>query len=163
MRISIYLDSVTGIGQAYNKSFHENLESLQCFISYNWRNKMCFKGKTLPRTRFRISLAQVFVSQTLYFLQDFSPRYLYELLPYQTTSHNAILSRNIPPFHFKHNFFKNPFFSFWNNLMQQCRLINSKFRKFEYFWKKYQDALPTVHIYVSVSRVLNILQGYVLV
>ena len=39
-----------------------------------------------------------------------SPRYLYELLPLQTTSHNTRSSRNITLFHFKHNFFKNSFF-----------------------------------------------------
>ena len=49
-----------------------------------------------------------------------SPRYVYELLPLQTTSLNARSSRNVSLFHFKHNYFKNSFFPFviieWKNL-----------------------------------------------
>ena len=59
--------------QTYNNSFRERLESspVQCFINYNWSNKRYFKGKTLPRTSFRIFSAQALFSQTLHFLQDF--------------------------------------------------------------------------------------------
>ena len=45
-----------------------------------------------------------------------------------TTSHNTRSSRNISLFHFKHNFFKNYFFSFCKKWMEQSRQIYSKFR-----------------------------------
>ena len=100
--------------QAYNNSFHGSLESHQYNISLaltgaitgSSKEKLYQKLGLEPlqhRRWFRklCTFYKIFKNQ--------SPRYLYELLPLQTISHNTRSSRNNPLFHFKHNFFKNSF------------------------------------------------------
>ena len=51
------------------------------------------------------------------------------------------MSRNIPHFHFKQDFFKN-FFSFCSNWIVESRQIYSKLRKFEFFLKSILNIRP---------------------
>ena len=114
----------------YNKSFHENLKSLQYNASLAITGLIRGTSKeklyqeldleSLQRRRWFRKLC------TLYkIFKNQSSRYLYDLLPLQTTSHNTRSSRNIPLFPFRHNLFKSSFFPSviikWNNLDKSIR------------------------------------------
>ena len=101
--------------RAYNKSFHESFESLQynasLAITGTKRGTSKIKlyqelgSESLPHRRWSRKLSlfyKIFKNQ--------SPRYLYELLPLQTTSYNTRLSRNILPFFSNTNSSKTLFF-----------------------------------------------------
>ena len=125
------------------------ISPVQCLISYNWSNKeKLYQEVGLESLQHRhwfhklSSFYKIFKNQ--------SPHYLYELLLLQTTSNNTRSSRNITLFHLKHKFFKNFFFSFGNNWMEQSKPNNqskiySKFRKFEYFKKILKFIRPSAN------------------
>ena len=115
----IYITYIYGdviFDQAYNKSFHESLESLQYQASLAITRAVIVTSKE----RFYQQLDLEYFQHRFWFgklctfykmFKNQSSHYQYGLL---TTSHNPRSSRNIPLFHFKHNFFKNSF-SFCNN------------------------------------------------
>ena len=134
--------------QAYNKSFHESLESLQYNASLAITGAI--RGTSKEKLYQELGLEShqhrrwfCKICNVYKIFKNQSPRYLYELLPLQNTSHNTRSSRNIPLFHFKHNFFKNAVFPAViierNNLDK-----SSKFRNFEYFLKKYYEIYKTL-------------------
>ena len=104
--------------QVYNKSFHESLESLQCNASLAITGVIRVTSKeklyqelgleSLQHRRWFCKLCTFYKT-----LKSQSPRYLYELLPRQTTFLKTRLSRNIPRFYFTHNFFRNSLFFLW--------------------------------------------------
>ena len=108
--------------QAYNKSFHEGFGSLQ----YNSLLAITGAIRGTSKEKFYQELGlESFQHRLSTFYKIFknqSPRYLCELLPLQTTSHDKRSSKNICLSHFKHNFFKDSFFPSviieWNNLDQ---------------------------------------------
>ena len=112
--------------QELNKSFHDNLESIQYFVGNNWCKKRYFERKSLSEIRFRISPIQRPWFRklcTFYKIYNYqSPIYLYNLIPRQTSSRITRSSNNIACAHFKHNFSTNSFFPCviieWNNLWQ---------------------------------------------
>ena len=111
--------------QTYNNSFRESLESLQYNASLTItgairgisKEKLC-QELALESFQHRHCFRKLCTFYKTFKNQP--PRYLYELLPLQTSSHNTRSSRNITPFHFKHNFFKKTFFPSviieWKNL-----------------------------------------------
>ena len=118
--------------QGYNKSFRENLESLQykASLAMTRATRVTPKEKLYQELDLKSFQHRRWFGKLCTFCKIFknqSPCYLYELLPLRT-SHNARWSRNIPFFHFKHNFFKNSFFSFRKYWIEQSRQIYSKFR-----------------------------------
>ena len=101
--------------QAYNNSFHETLESLQYNASLATTGAIMGTAKeklyqelgleSLQHRRWFRTLCTFYK-----IFQNQSQRYLYELLPLQTTSHSNKSSRNISLFHFKQKIFRNFFF-----------------------------------------------------
>ena len=111
--------------QAYNKSFYESLESLQYSASLvitvaigDTSKEKLYQELGLESLQHRRWFRKLCTFFKIF--KNQSPRCLYELLPLKATSHNTRSSRNIPLFHFKHNFFKNSFFASviikWKNL-----------------------------------------------
>ena len=110
--------------QAYNKLFHESLESLQYNVSLAITGAIRGTSKkklyqelgleSFQRRRWFCKLCNLYK-----IFKNQSPRYLYEWQPLQITSHNTRSSKNMPIFNLKHNFFKNSFFPYvvtdWNN------------------------------------------------
>ena len=118
--IRTHLDYGYGIfNQAYNKSFHESLECLRYNPSLaltgairGTLNEKLYQEQCLEPLQHRYWFCKLSTFYKIF--KNQSPRYLYELLPLQTTSHNTRSSRNIPLFHYKYNFFKRS--SFLSNL-----------------------------------------------
>ena len=111
--------------QVFKKSFHDNLESIQ----YNASLKITGAIKGTSGEKLYQELGFESLQQRRLFrklctfyeiYKNQSPRYLYNLLPLQTSPRITRLSDNIPCFHFKHNSSKNSFFPSaiieWNNL-----------------------------------------------
>ena len=91
--------------QAYNKSFHENLESLQCNVSLAITGAI--RGTSKEKLYQELGLESLQHRRWFGKLRTFykifknqSPRHLYELLPLRTTPHNTRSSRNITFFSF---------------------------------------------------------------
>ena len=111
--------------QAYNKSFHKSLESLQYNASLAITRAIRGTSKVIPYREPGLESLQhrCWFCKLCTFYKMFKnqpPRYLYELLSLQTTSHNTRSSRNIPLFHFKHNFFKK--ISFKSSSLSQVQV-----------------------------------------
>ena len=101
--------------QAFNKSFQDNLESIQ----YNASLAITGAVKSTSKKKLYQELGFESLQQRRWFrklgtfykiYKNQSPSYLYNLIPLQTSSRITRSSNNIPCFHFKHNFFKNSFF-----------------------------------------------------
>ena len=89
--------------QAYNKSFHESLESLQYNTALAITGAM--RGTSKKKLYQELGLESLqhrrwFCKLCIFYkiFKNKYPRYLYELLPLQITSHNTRSSRNIPFF-----------------------------------------------------------------
>ena len=101
--------------QAFNKSFHDNLESIQ----YNASLPVTVAIRGISKEKLYQELDFESLQQTRWFgklctfykmWKNRSPSYLYNLIPLKTSSRITRLSNNIPCFPFKHNFLKNSFF-----------------------------------------------------
>ena len=111
--------------QAYNKSFHEKLENFQYNASLaitgairGTSKEKLYQELGLESLQHRSWFRKLCTFHKIF--KNRSPRYFYELLPIKATPHNTRSSINLPLFHIRHNFFKNPFFPSevieWNNL-----------------------------------------------
>ena len=119
--------------QAFNKSFHDNLELIQYIASLAITGPIrgTSKEKLYQELGFESLQQRRWFHKLCTFYRIYknqSRSYLYNLVPLQTISRITKPSNNIPCFHFKHNFFKNSFFPSviieWNNLDISIR--NSK-------------------------------------
>ena len=111
--------------QAFNKSFHDNLESIQynALLAITGAIRGTLKEKLYQELGFESLQQRRWFRKLCTFYRIYknqSPSYLYNLIPLQTSSRITRSSNNIPCFYFKHNFFKNSFFPSviieWNNL-----------------------------------------------
>ena len=121
--------------QAYNKSFHEKLENFQynASLAITGAIRGTSKEKLYQELGFESLQHRRWFRKLCTFYKIFknqSPRYLYELLPIKTTPHNTRSSISLPLFHYRHNCFKNSFFSSvvieWNNLDLSIRNSESQ-------------------------------------
>ena len=116
--------------QAYNASFHQNLEKIQ----YN----VCIAITVAIRCTSKEKIYQELGSESLetrrwfrklccFFkiLKNKLPDYLFRIIPQRSSSYITRNSDEIPLFKTKHNFYKNSFFPSttieWNNLDQDLR------------------------------------------
>ena len=118
--------------QAFTKSFH-NLESIQynASLAITGAKRGTSKEKLYQELGFESLEQRCWFRKLCTFYKIYknqSPSYHYNLKPLQTSSCISRSSNNIPCFHFKHNFFKNSFFTSaiieWNNL--DTSINNSK-------------------------------------
>ena len=101
--------------QAYNNSFHETLESPQYNTSLATTGAIMGTSKEKLYQELGLESLQHrrwFRTLCIFYkiFQNQSQRYLYELLPLQSTSHSNKSSRNISLFQFKQKIFRNFFF-----------------------------------------------------
>ena len=101
--------------QAFNKSFHDNLESIQ----YNASLAITGAIRGTSKEKLYQKLGFEFLQQRRWFrklctfykiYKNQSTSYFYNLIYLQTSSRISRSFNNILCFHFKHNFFKNSFF-----------------------------------------------------
>ena len=127
--------------QAFNKSFHDNLESIQynASLAITGAIRGTSKEKLYQELGFESLQQRRWFRKLCTFYRIYknqSPSYLYNLIPLQTSSRITRSSNNIPCFHFKNNFFKNYFFPSaiieWNNL--DISMHNSKYFFKKVFW-----------------------------
>ena len=117
--------------QAYNTSFHQNVESIQyhAALAITGAVKGTSREEKLYQELGFESLEQRFWYRKLCCLfkvkNKQSPRYLFRLVPSPNTSYFSRNSENIPQLRTKHDFFKNSFFPStikeWDNLDPQIR------------------------------------------
>ena len=101
--------------QAFNESFHDNLESIQynALLAVTGAIRSTLKKKLYQELGFESLQQRRWFRKLWTFYKIYknqSPSYLYNLIPLQTSSLISRSSSNIPCFHFEHNFFKNSFF-----------------------------------------------------
>ena len=135
MEIMKYLSKVTNFlrphldygdiiyDQAHNLSFHQKLESIQynaalAFTSLLAQGKSCIKSQVQSLFNCGKGIGSYAVFYKIYNKQ--TPDYLTELVPTHTEAYQTRHFAIIPSLSFKHNFFKNTFFSStileWNKL-----------------------------------------------
>ena len=111
--------------QAFNKSFHDNLELIQYIASLAITGPIrgTSKEKLYQELGFESLQHRCWFCKLCTFYRIYknqSRSYLYNLIPLQTSLCITRSSNNIPCFHFKHNSFRNSFFPTaiieWNNL-----------------------------------------------
>ena len=126
--------------QAFNKWFHDNLESIQYNASLAMTGAIrgTSKGKLYQELAFESLQQRRWFHKLCTFFRIYknqSLSYLFNLIPLQTSSRITGLSNNMPCFLFKHKFFKNSFFLSliieWNNLHISIPILKnlSTFRK----------------------------------
>ena len=111
--------------QAFNKSFYDNLESIQYNASLAITGVIRGTSKEKPYLELGFESLQqrrwfrkLFAFYKIY--KNQSQSYLYNLISLQTSSHITRSSNNLPCFHFKHN---KKIFSICNYWMEQSRYI----------------------------------------
>ena len=116
--------------RAYNYSFHQNIESIQCDPALAITGKIRGTSKeTVYQELGFESLQQSCWSRKLCCLfkiiKNRSPSYLYQLVPSSNSRYLTRNSGNISKIRTNHNFFKNSFFpsaiNEWNNLALDIR------------------------------------------
>ena len=101
--------------QAFNKSFHDNLESIQynASLAITGAIRSTSKKKLYQELGFKSLQQRRWFRKLCTFYKIYknqSTSYFYNLIYLQTSSRISRSSNNILCFHFKHNFFKNSFF-----------------------------------------------------
>ena len=94
--------------QAFNKSFHDNLESIQynASLAITGAIRGTSKEKLYQELGFESLQQRRWFRKLCTFYRIYknqSPSYLYNLIPLQTSSRITRSSNNIPCFYFKHN------------------------------------------------------------
>ena len=120
--------------QAYNTSFHQNIESIQ----YNAALAITGPARGTSRETLYQELGFEFLQKRRWYrkicclfkiINNQSPRYLFQLIPSLNTRYFSRNSENIPQLRTKHDFFRNSFFPStikeWNNLDPQIRKSKS--------------------------------------
>ena len=111
--------------EAYNETFHWKLESIQ----YNacLALSRAIRGSSREKLYHELGLEsfqrRCWYRKVCLFYKIFKenkPVYLFNLIPSKNSNYNTRNTDKITPFHIKHNFFKNSFFSYtvieWNNI-----------------------------------------------
>ena len=124
------------LDQAFNASFHEKLESIQCNACLALTGAI--RGTSKEKLSQELGLESLQLCRWYRKLRLFykifkkkSPAYLLNLIPARYTHYSLRTSDNIPCFNTKHNYFKNSFFPStiidWNKLdvtLQKCDNVN---------------------------------------
>ena len=123
--------------EAYNKTFHKKLESIQynAYLALSGAIRGSSRQKLYHELGWESLQCQRWYRKLCLFYKIFKenkPVYLFNLIPSKNSNYNTRNTDKITPFHIKHNFFKNSFFSYtvieWNNL-RSAGAILSVFKK----------------------------------
>ena len=120
--------------KAYNSSFHQKIESVQCnaCLAITVAIRDTSKEKLYDELGLESVQLHRWFRKLCYFYKFYkheSPQYLFKLVSLRQSPYTTRNTENIPLFKTKHNFFKNSFFPSavieWNNLDHNIRNVGS--------------------------------------
>ena len=116
--------------QAFNSSFYEKLESIQCNASLAITGTI--RGTSREKLYNELGLESLHARQwyrkLCYFYKFYvfkQPEYLFNLIPVRTSNCRTKNADDVPYFNIRHNFFKNSFFP---SAVIECNKLDSRLR-----------------------------------